>query len=220
MLSGSIKGRRSISSFTSEKVDLDIIDELISVSGYAPSSCDTQPWFFLVFHSGESKEKLNAYIRRGYECMNQDLKGKHKVLGSVYKKLLNFFSVYGKFDDAPVLILLFAKPYDTVLFSQAIKFAQNEKIQNIADGSVKTSAALAMQNFLLLAHEKGLGTRVKDGMKFLVSFETLKSEFYNEFQIPKEYQLLSGIQLGYPTKEALLRTAPKRLSLDQVRRII
>jgi nitroreductase len=206
--------------FTDKKVPLDLIDELISVSSYAPSSCNTQPWFFLIFHTDKSKEKLNLYVQKGYEYANQSLKQKHKILGNAYVKLLNFFSNYGKFDKAPVYVLLFARPYDTPLFSQAIKFAKNKQIEKIADDSVKTSSAMAMQNFLLVAHEKGLGTRVKDGIKFLMGFNKLKNEFHKEFQIPSTYQLISGIQLGYPTEEALKRNASKRLPLNKIREYV
>lgn len=220
MISKVIKKRRSISSFTNKKVSLDLIDEIISVASYAPSSCNTQPWFFLVFHTDKSKEKLNFYIQKGYEYTNKELKQKHRLVGNVYVKLLDFFSKYGKFDEAPVYILLFVRPYDTPLFSQAIKIINDKQIKKIADDSVKTSSAMAMQNFLLVAHEKGLGTRVKDGIKFLVNFKKLKNDFYKEFQIPLTYQLISGIQLGYPTKNALGKKASKRLSLKKIRKFI
>ena len=189
MIKNIIKNRRSISSFTDKKVPLDLIDELIYISSYAPSSCNTQPWFFLVFHTDKSKEKLNLYIQKGYEYTNESLKQKHKLIGNIYAKLLNFFSNYGKFDKAPVYILLFARPYDTPLLSHAIKFAKNKQIKKIADDSVKTSSAMAMQNFLLIAHEKGLGTRVKDGIKFLMNSDKLKNEFYKEFKCQNSTRL-------------------------------
>lgn len=220
MLSHIIKTRRSISSFTAEKVSPELIDEIISISAYAPSSCNTQPWFFLIFSTDESKKKLHSYVHRWYDYTKWDLKKNHRLFGNVYVKLLDFFSQYGEFNEAPVLVLLFAKPYDTPLFSQAIKFTKNEQIEKIADDSVKTSCAMAMQNFLLIAHEKGLWTRVKDGIKFLINFKELKDEFYGEFDIPKEYQLISGIQLGYPTQEALNRNTQERLPIEKVRRII
>ncbi len=220
MISNIIKNRRSISSFTNKKVPLSLIDELISVSSYAPSSCNTQPWFFLVFHTDKQKKKLNWYIKKGYEFTNQSLKHKHKIMGNIYTKLLNFFSNYGKFDEAPVYILLFTRPYDAPLLSNAIKFAKNKNIEKIADDSVKTSCAMAMQNFLLIAHEKGLGTKVKDGIKFLMNFDKLRNEFYKEFQIPSTHKLISGIQLGYPTKKALERKASKRLPKNKTRKYI
>ena len=215
-----IKSRRSISRFTNEKIPDYLIDELIRISSYAPSSCNTQPWFFLIFNSDSSKEKLNDYIQKGYDYTKDSLKKNHKIMSPIYIRLLNFFSNYGKFDPAPTYILLFARPYDTILFSQAIKFSKNQEIEKISQDSVKTSSAMAMQNFLLVAHDKGLGTRVKDGIKFLMNFEDLKVSLYKEFKIPLDYELISGIQLGYPTDEAKLRKVPKKLPLSKIRKFI
>lgn len=215
-----IKKRRSISKFEKKKVPLKLVEKIISVASYAPSSCNTQPWFFLIFHTKEAKEKLNKHIGKGYLYTSNDLKKKHRLLGRVYNKLLNFFAKYGKFDDAPVYILLFARPYDNPLFSKAIKFSKNKQIEKIADDSVKTSAAMAMQNLLLVAHSKGLGTRVKDGIKFLMNFSELKKALYKDFKIPFDYQLISGIQLGFPSKESLKKKAPARLAMDKIRRYV
>ncbi len=202
-----IKSRRSISEFKDKKVNRKVIDELISVAGFAPSSCNTQPWYFLICDKMDSKKTLNDYIQRGYGKTEKRLMGKHKIFGIAYSRLLRFFSTYGKFDVAPVEILLFAKPYGTPIFSQAIKLSNNEEINKIAQDSVKTSTAMAMQNLLLVAHSKGLGTRVKDGIKFMMDHEELKNKFYKEFDIPESYGLISGIQRGYPTKKALKRKA-------------
>ena len=73
--------------------------------------------------------------------------------------------------------------------------------REIAEESVKTSVAMAMQNFLLAAHAKKLGMRVKDGIKFFVNHKDLKDKFYQEFSIPKEYRL---------TNPGYTKPAPKR----------
>lgn len=220
MIDKIIKNRRSISNFKDKSVSMDLIKEIIEVSSYAPSSCNTQPWFFLVLHTDKSKDKLNSYIAKGYEYTNQSLKQKHKLMAGTYTKLLKFFSIYGKFDGAPVYILLFARPYDAPLFSQALKLAKNKQIEKIAGESVETSAAMAMQNFLLVAHEKGLGTRVKDGIKFLRDFDELRNGLYKDFKIPSSYKLISGIQLGYPDKKALKKKANLRISKNKTSRFI
>lgn len=213
-----IKSRRSVSQFENKAVSKKLIDDIITLSGYAPSSCNTQPWFFLVFHSEKSKKRLNYYIHKGYEKTEKDILRKYRFLGNVYTKLLKFFSNYGKFDNAPIYLLLFARPYDTPIFSQALKVSNYKPIINVAHESVKTSSSMAMQNLLLVAHSKGLGTRVKDGIKFLLNFEDLKKDLYREFKVPKNYELISGIQLGYPTKVALKRESPKKLPINKIRR--
>ena len=213
-----IKNRRSISEFEKRPVDRKVIDELISIASFAPSSCNTQPWYFLIFDKNESKKTLNEYVEKGYRKTEKKLRAKHKVFGVAYARLLRFFSIYGKFDIAPVEILLFARPYDTPVFSQAIKTANNEELKKIAQSSVNTSVAMAMQNLLLAAHSKGLGTRVKDGIKFMMNDLELKNKFYKQHNIPQNYELISGIQLGYPTKKALKRKADARKNLDGIRK--
>ncbi len=219
-LSDFITSRRSVSFFTKEAVSVELIDELIELAGYAPSSCNTQPWFFLVFHSESSRRRLAEYVQNGYDRTREKLLKEHNVLGGVYVKFLDFFSRYGKFDDAPVYILLFAQPYDAPVFSQAIAFARDRGIEKVAADSVKTSTAMAMQNFLLLAHERGLGTRMKDGVKFLLNFEDLKNGLFDEFHIPRDFELVSGIQLGHPSEQSLKRIPSKRRPFDEIRRIL
>ncbi len=219
MLEEVIKSRRSISKFKSDVIDNEVLDEIISLSVYAPSSCNTQPWHFLIFSSDESKEKLNKHIALGYERIKVDLNEK-KIFGKVYESLLAFFAQYGKFDDAPVYVLVFAKKYDAPIFSQAIQFSKNVKIEKIAQESVQTSVAMAMQNFLLIAHEKGLGARVKDGIKFLLEFEDLKKAFYADFGISQDWKLISGIQIGYPLDSEKKQKPKTRRPLNEIRKII
>jgi len=173
---------------------------------------------FAVFESEEAKERLIEYIDSGYQKTKDEFKKQNKILSGVFSKALDSFAKYGQFDTAPVYILVFARPYDKAGLAQAIKISKNERISEIAEESVKTSVAMAMQNFLLAAHAKGLGARVKDGIKFFVSHDELKNKFYKEFAIPKEYKLLSGIQLGYPLDNS--KKAGKRLSFDKIRRFL
>ena len=215
-----IKKRRSISEFEKKKVSKKIIDDIISVASYAPSSCNLQPWYFLVFSSEKSKDRLNEFIEKGYEKTREKLKKEHWILGRLYVKFLDRFSAYGKFNEAPVYVLAFAKPYSFSWVSKAMKLLKDEKVNKLAEESVKTSVAMAMQNFLLVAHSKGIGTRVKDGIKFLLHFEDLKKDFYKEFGIPSDYELVSGIQLGYATKAAKKRKAAKRIPLNKIRKHI
>ena len=57
-----ILSRRSIRSFTDEKVGNEIINALLESAIYAPSAKNGQPWFFSVV---QSKEILNKIILQG-----------------------------------------------------------------------------------------------------------------------------------------------------------
>jgi hypothetical protein len=50
--------------------------------------------------------------------------------------------------------LCFARSYDKKGLSQIIKLSNNNKIEDIANESTKTSVAMAMQNLLLGAYSK------------------------------------------------------------------
>lgn len=215
-----MKTRRSISNFKEKEVSKYLIEDLIEKATYAPSSCNTQPWFYLVFQSKESKNKLKEFIEKGYEYSKNKIKEEKPKTHILFNSILNYFSKYGKFDEAPVYILLFSRPYDVKVFSQAMKIVDDNNIKRLANSSVLTSTILTLQNFQLLAHQEGLGTRIKDGIKFMLGFEKLKNDFYNEFKIPKEYMLVSGIQLGYPTTKALKRRCPPRINKKYTQRFI
>jgi len=213
-----VRGRRSISEFADMPIVDDVIDELIRVSGYAPSGTDIQPWFFLVVRTETGKAGLIDLIAKGYEETKRRLISKKGMAGPMFGLILDAFAKYGKFDTAPAYILAFSRPYDKAFLSRVIELSGDSDIANIADESAKTSVAMAMQNLLLTAHAMGLGTRVKDGIKFFLNDSELKREFFQLFSIPSDYRLISGIQLGYPTESALRRKASPRLSLDSIRR--
>ena len=215
-----IESRRSISQFESREIPDAVIDGLIESAGYAPSSTDIQPWFFLVFRSEERKRQLNDFIRQGYEKTKERLTRNGRIIGPVFGTVLDVFSRYGEFDEAPVYMLVFARPYDKGGLAKMIRFSHDAGISAIAEESTKTSVAMAMQNLLLAAHDAGLGTRVKDGIKFFLTDSDLKARVYDEFSIPDDYTLLSGIQLGYPTDAARKRPSSKRRPLDAIRRFV
>lgn len=215
-----IKNRRSVSEFKSQSVSKYLIEDLIEKATFAPSSCNTQSWFFLVFYSKSSQNKLKKFIEKGYDFTKEKIRLNKPKTYLIYNSILDYFSKYGKFDEAPIYILLFSRPYDIKIFSQAMKIINDKNIQKLANSSVLTSSVLALQNFQLLAHNEGLGTRIKDGIKFMLSFEELKKEFYDEFQIPNEYMLISGIQLGYPSSRALKRRCPPRISKKYTQKFI
>lgn len=215
-----IKSRRSVSEFSEKKVSKEMLDELIELASFAPSSTNIQPWFFVIFQTAEKQQKLHSFIANGYEKTKQQLLGNHKLAGAIFSKVLEAFGRYGKFDQAPIYLLVFARPYDKSGLAQIIKATGNEKLLQIANESAKTSVAMAMQNFLLLAHAKGLATRVKDGIKFFLNDEQLKAEFYAEFEIPKDYALVSGIQLGFQKEGTIAKNPSPRLPLEKIRKYV
>ena len=64
-LDNTIKGRRSIRRYQGKGISDSVIEELLDVARYAPSSMNGQPWYFIVVKNDETKERL-AEIKNKY----------------------------------------------------------------------------------------------------------------------------------------------------------
>lgn len=59
--------RRSIRSFTDEKIEKSILEEIIKAGRYAPSALNEQPWHFTVVTNKEVLDKLNIEAKKAAE---------------------------------------------------------------------------------------------------------------------------------------------------------
>jgi nitroreductase len=57
-LDRTIKGRRSIRRYREEHIPDSLIEELLDLARYAPSSMNGQPWYFIVVRNDETKRQL------------------------------------------------------------------------------------------------------------------------------------------------------------------
>lgn len=57
-LDKTIKGRRSIRKYRDEDIPDSVIEELLDLARYAPSSMNGQPWYFIVVRNDETKRRL------------------------------------------------------------------------------------------------------------------------------------------------------------------
>ena len=55
--------RRSVRKYTSEKVPDEVIENLLKAGMQAPSSCNAQPWEFIVISDSEDKEAISKMHR-------------------------------------------------------------------------------------------------------------------------------------------------------------
>ncbi|MEP7195989.1 MAG: nitroreductase family protein [Saprospiraceae bacterium] len=103
--------RRSVREFSSKPVSLELIQQLVLTAGTAPSGANKQPWTFCIVTNPEIKtqikiaaeqEEFKAYNGGMPEEWLEDL----SYLGTDWHK--DFLEI------APVLIVVFRKPYDLV----------------------------------------------------------------------------------------------------------
>lgn len=129
--------RRSIRKYKPDSVSDDLIQEILDAGMMAPSGVNKQPWYFVVIKSQEKREELISVMRTVADEFEPSLKERFPKNPEVVKDTTKFIASLG---EAPVIVLAFSnKP---------------EKEMN----AVLQSVAAAIQNMLLAAYNKGIGS--------------------------------------------------------------
>lgn len=198
--------RKSIRKYKNEQVPREDIVKCLEAAVEAPSPKHQQNWYFVVV---EKKELINQ--------MAQIVEESHKRIGEYAgdekekQKFMRFMSYYTLFKDAPVVVLVYAKPYvmieEKLLRAGGVKEDVIERLK--APQSAAQGIGAAVENFLLAATELGYGTCYMTGPTHA------KSEIEALIDVVKpEYELMSMIAMGVPAEETTDK--PKRLPLEEV----
>jgi nitroreductase len=134
-LAQAIRERRSIRKFKPDPVPQNLLETLLKEAMWAPSAMNTQPWKFFVL-TGAAKEGLISVAEGCLEKL--DLRMQTLFNEKMRTLVRNYFRNFG---GAPATVALVSQLPEEDVYRR---------------GSMYSSCA-AMQNFLLLAHEAGLG---------------------------------------------------------------
>lgn len=138
-----MSSRRSVRHFSSDPIPLDVVDDCIAAAGTAPSGANKQPWHFAVVTDPDVKHQLRLEAekeeRRNYaERMSEEWKSDLAHLGTDADK--------PHFDDAPVVVVMFRKPWFPGREGREKNYYVNE------------SVGIAAGLFLSALHHAGLVT--------------------------------------------------------------
>ena len=171
--------RRSIRNFTSEKVDENILKEIVKAGLYAPSSKNKQSWHFTVIQNQEILETFNKDTKDAIKKYASE-----KVIDEAKLKKLTSRANndnYDTFYKAPVAIII------------------------STDKSNKSSikdCAVASENLMLAAESFGLGSCWMSFMKHLFNLDKVKgSQYYKMFDIPENFTPAYAIVIGHKANE-------------------
>ena len=167
-------GRRSIRQFKDKPVPREIIQEILEKAIWAPSNYNMQPWFFAVVAGGKKKELLEAMD----DVATLVAERVSSIFDDKMTRLVKSFT--RTFGGAPVIILAYSDRSISKMPSLPLKF--NPDI---------LSVATAIQNLLLLVHEKGLGA-------CWMSAAALVEDKINSILGIKDKDLIAAIPIGYP----------------------
>lgn len=202
-----IRTRRSIRAFSGERPSRAVIRECLEAATWAPNPTNQQPWEFMVL-AGEKLARVNAaieehFFERMQSAASPDLprtceKRKDEIMetisqaaqqdgidaGQFFEKMLRFF-------DAPVAVLF-------------LHYAR-------AEDSYKYGTAAALENFLLAAHARGLGTC------WLGIVTICEEDIKALLNIGADKTLLGGVAVGIPLHASPLNTFERpRVPVDEL----
>lgn len=179
-----VRERRSIRKFTNEPVEKDLIFDLLSDAVWAPTHGLREPWRFILFH-GEGTKKLNRLVQIIVDSVVHNAIEKEKVLTKMLSGL----------KEIPAHLV--------------VVMNEDSRQKQWEEDFAATSALI--QNFQLLAWEKGLGVVWKTGD--YMYHPAVK----NELNVLANEKIVGILHIGYP---AVIPKASPRTSVAEKLTII
>jgi nitroreductase len=180
---------RSMRRFTDQPVDRADIEACLRVAVQAPSGGNIQPWQFLVIDEAAVKEELGVLYRRTYERYERAMLPTVRPPRTEADRLswerttaaANHLAQH--FGEVPVIVAFCVADIDLTL-------TDDEGPLDI--GSVLGSVFPALQNFLLAARARGLGTA-------LTTVHRIEQQATRDILgIPPSLQIVALVPVGHP----------------------
>jgi nitroreductase len=208
------------------------LDQILKDALTAPSWSNTRP-FKVAIATGEQRERISREFLSRWNVLSKIMRK------GVLSKLRILYSRYG----LPTSNRTIAKPYPSELKPRAERLgkelyevfgvtrgdktarnAQWAKNYSFFGAPVEifvfihkslhifaaSDAGLMMQNLILSAHAKGLGTCAQGAVGIW------EDVVRKEFEISKDYRLLCGIALGYPSESTVNDFAANRIDISEI----
>lgn len=228
-----LASRRSTRDFLSDSVPLELIDELLKDALTAPSWSNTRP-FKVAIATGAQRDRISNEFQRRWQVLSAALRG------SIWKKLKLVINRQG----LPTSNWKIAKPYVPELRPRAERVgkelyemigiqrgdrkARDEQwgknyqffgapvamfvyFHKSLDVFAASDAGLMLENLILSAHSRGLGTCLQGAVN--VWDDVVR----NEFEISKDYRLLCGLAIGYPSGAKINDFKANRIDISEIK---
>lgn len=227
-----LSSRRSTRDFLPTPIPPEILDQILADSLTAPSWSNTRP-FKVAIAQGDIRDRISAEFLSRWGVLSKIMRK------GLLNKLRIIYSRYG----LPTSNRRIAKPYPTELKPRAEQVGR-EMYQAFGvqrgdrDGRdqqwaknysffgapvelfifvhkslsiyAASDAGLMMQNLILSAHAQGLGTCAQGAVGIW------EDVVRKEFEISKDYRLLCGIAIGYPSDSAINNFKAHRIEVAEM----
>jgi nitroreductase len=227
-----LASRRSTREFLSTPIPHDVLDQLLLDALTAPSWSNTRP-FKVAVAQGEIRDAISAEFLNRWGVLSKIMRK------GILNKLRIVYSRYG----LPTSNRSIAKPYPAELKPRAERVGKElYELFGVQRGDrdardqqwaknysffgapvelfifvhkslhiyAASDAGLMMQNLILSAHAHGLGTCAQGAVGIW------EDVVRKEFEISKDYRLLCGIAIGYPSDSPINNFGANRIGLDEL----
>ena len=224
--------RRSTRDFLPTPIPQDVLDEILRDAMCAPSWSNTKP-ILVAVASGEKRDRLSADFMAHWKAV-QDARS-----GGLWPKIRLAFTRFGlptsnAFIAKPYVkeLLPRAQRVGKEMLG-ALGVARGDVVARNANWAKNyeffgaptelfifahkslgvfsaNDAGLFVQNLILSAHARGLGTCAQGALS------TWDKVVRNEFEVPDGYRFLYGIAIGYPSDAAINDFGAHRLDIEEI----
>jgi nitroreductase len=231
-VSNFLASRRSTRDFLATEVPQEIIDQILTDALTAPSWSNTRP-FKIAVATGDVRDRISGEFLSRWtvlsRIMRKGLKNKLRLIYSRYglptsnrmivkpyvaelrpraqrvgKELYELFGV--KRGDRDARDQQWGKNYS--FFGAPVEmFIYIHKSLHVYAAS---DAGLMMENLMLSAHGHGLGTCAQGAVNIW------DDVVRKEFEIPKDYRLLCGMAIGYPSDSPVNSFKAHRIGWEEI----
>lgn len=228
-----VASRRTTRDFLNKEVSDSLIDELLTDAMTAPSWSNTRP-YLVGIAKGEKRDRISKELLSRWDAAGRALKGglagKVKLLFTRYGLPTSDYKVFRTYpkDLVPRQQKVGAELYGLLGIkrddqeARQAQWARNYEFfgapvelfifthSGLGEYSV-SDAGLFMQNLMLGAHARGLGTCAQGAVALWAD------PIRKEFKIPKGYKLLCGIAVGYPSDDKVNGFRAERLPIEEIK---
>lgn len=193
-VTNAIMTRRSLRWYTREPVPAAVVDDLLRSAIHAPSAHNRQPWRFAVLtDTGAKRHLANAMAVRLRHDRLSDGDAVESIdadAGRSAKRIV----------EAPVVVVVSS----TMITMDRYRDARRAEAERLA---AIQSAAMATQNMLLAAHDRGLGACILCAPLFC------PAEVIEALGLPPDWMPQALVTIGWPFQQG--RERPRR-PIDEV----
>jgi len=182
-LESAIRQRRSIRQYESGEIPEETLKEVIETALWAPSGMNRQEWELVVVR-GSERDRLLEIVSRSQEHILPHLQ--ELFSEKIIKISLQVFKNFG---GAPAVVLVYI-PKDVIDFRPGLDDRARYHMEFNRFNRLLSASAL-IQNLLLAAHARGLGTCWMTGPKYM-------EKEINELLGMTDKELVSVVPIGYP----------------------